>query len=148
MLGDVARMSGTPREAKIWYSQCLAAAQAQKNQWGQINALRDLGWAARNLMAYDEARDYYLESLKLAENCQNPWEVVRTTESLGYLALFLGDLDQASIHFSQAVKISEDMGSRFRTLPSQIHIGLSQWMQGAFEPQPVVSAPTPCLRIS
>jgi len=132
LLGDVARNSGSPSEAKQWYAQCLAEAKTQGNRWGEIRSLSALGWAARSLIAYQEAQGYYEESLKLAKMSDNPWEIAHTLESSGFLALFLGDFDQALARLEESVQISKELGMPYRTLPSRVHIGIVQWLSGEF----------------
>ncbi len=132
MLGDVARTSGAPSEAKIWYGQCLAESKTQDNRWGEIRSLSSLGWAARSLMAYQEAQSFYEESLKLARTSDNPWEIAHVLESSGFLSLFLGQFNQAVELFSQSVQISKQLGMPYRTLSSRIHIGIANWLSGEF----------------
>lgn len=132
LLGDVARNSGSPSEAKLWYAQCLAEAKTQGNRWGEIRSLSALGWAARSLIAYQEAQGYYEESLKLAKMSDNPWEIAHTLESAGFLAIFLGNFEQALSRFQESVQISKELGMPYRTLPSRVHIGVAQWLTGEF----------------
>jgi DNA-binding SARP family transcriptional activator/predicted ATPase len=133
LLGDVARTSGAPSEAKIWYGHCLAESKAQGNRWGEIRSLSALGWAARSLMAYQEAQSYYEESLKLAKTSDNPWEIAYVLESLGFLYLFLGQFTQSIELFLQSVEISKELGMPYRTLSSRVHIGIANWLSGDFE---------------
>ncbi len=132
VLGNVARSSGSPSEARHWYMQCLAEARAQGNRWGEISALNDLGWAARSLIAYQEAQAYYEESIELAKVSNQQWELVRGLESSGYLALFLGHFELAYTRFTEAIAVSLDLGMPYRTLPIQNHMGISKWLSGDF----------------
>ena len=133
MLGDVARVSGAPREAKRWYQQSLDEARAHNNRWGEIDALNDLGWAARSMMAYDEARHYYQRSLELSKYNNDQWEMLGVYQSLGWLSIFLGELDQAEEWFLQAVEKSKELGLPHRAISAQIHIGIKYWLSGEFE---------------
>jgi tetratricopeptide (TPR) repeat protein len=133
LLGDVARTSGAPSEAKIWYGHCLAESKTQGNRWGEIRSLSALGWAARSLMAYQEAQSYYEESLKLARTSDNPWEIAYVLESSGFLSLFLGQFNQAKELFTQSVQISKQLGMPYRTLSSRVHIGIANWLSGDFD---------------
>ncbi len=132
MLGNVARSSGSPSEAKHWYGQCLIEARAQDNRWGEICALNDLGWAARSLISYQEAQGYYEESIDLAKTCNNQWEVINGLESLGFLSIFLGRFQPALDLFRQSVRIAKELGMPLRSLPCQIHIGVTHWLSGEF----------------
>jgi tetratricopeptide (TPR) repeat protein len=129
-LGNIARMAGAPREAKLWYGQSLAETRAKKNHWGEIISLRNLGWSARSLMAYNQAKRLYEESLSLSQSYNIPLEAIHSLESLGWLELFLGSFEGAIDRFNQAVTISTNLGMHHRAINSQIHIGVSNWLAG------------------
>ncbi len=133
MLGDIARISGNPREARSWYRESLEESRAQNNRWGEIMALNDLGWAARSMMAYDEARYYYEESYSRSKSFNAQWEMVGALLSLGWLSLFLGDLDKAVDNLSQAAQISQEMEMPHRVISAQVNLGIAYWLSGDFD---------------
>jgi DNA-binding SARP family transcriptional activator/predicted ATPase len=131
-LGDIARTSGLPREAKKWYLQSLEESRAQNNPGGEIIALNDLGWAARSMMVYDEARHYYEGSFELSREINDQLAMVFALQSLGWLSLFLGDLDQAAVKLTEAYDITYEMGMPHRGISSQVNLGVVYWLSGDF----------------
>jgi DNA-binding SARP family transcriptional activator/predicted ATPase len=132
MLGDVARNSGLPREAKHWYSQSLEESRAKNNRWGEINALNALGWAARKMMAYDEAEHYYEESYDLSKENNDQYAMINAMLSLGWLSLFLGKLDTAVTKLSEAEKLSKEVGTPHQIPSAQVNLGITYWLSGDF----------------
>jgi len=138
LLGDIESSTGSPRQAKFWFEKYMAEAKAMNNHSGEINALRKLGWAARQLMAYDEARNHYHQSIRLAKTYENPLEELYALQQLGFLGLLLGEFEEAIPYFRDAVAISDQMGVPQRTIASIIHIGFSLWMSGEFDQAEIV----------
>jgi tetratricopeptide (TPR) repeat protein len=131
-MGDIARTSGFPREAKRWYTQILKESRIRNNKWGEIIALNNLGWAARSMMVYGEAQHYFEESLELSKNNNYQWEIASALLSLGWLSLFLGNLDQATKYLSRAAKVTKEMGMPYRVPPSLANLGVTYWLAGDF----------------
>lgn len=131
-LGDLAMYAGSPHEAMEWYRQCLVESQSQGNHFGEILALRYMGWAARRMMAYEKADEYFQKSRALAEINGNTQEMISASQDLGFLALFLGNIDQACDQFSHLVEISKERGLSYQGMPIMTHVCISKWLLGDF----------------
>jgi DNA-binding SARP family transcriptional activator/predicted ATPase len=132
-LGNMARFTGSSREAKYWYEQFLAEVREKQNPSGEVEALDGLGWAARSLMDYEEAKQYFDQSLSLARAIDDQWGILFGLQSLGFLTLFLGQFDEAMECLKSSYSIAKEIGILNRAVPSLTNLGVAQWLAGEFD---------------
>jgi tetratricopeptide (TPR) repeat protein len=121
-LGDVARYSGNPEDARNWFERYLNEARTQENLYCEIRALSLMGWAERGLMEYQSSQRYFEDSIELARAHGDQFLLCDCLDSRGYLAIFLGHFDQTIKYLSESVSIAKKIkGIISLTFPKEHH---------------------------
>lgn len=123
LFGDLARMSGEPRDALHFAREALRTYTAIGDAKGRADALAAEASATRMLADLDRTERYARQAIPLYKRVGSRFGVASCQNLLGEVLRERGDLDGASDAYAQAESLLRRMGSSEQLVP-QINGGL------------------------
>jgi predicted ATPase/DNA-binding XRE family transcriptional regulator len=120
--------TGEREAARNHGEQALALYESTNDEWGQVNALNQLGTVYWNLGAYEEAHKYFEQSLALSRRIGDGRGLAHSLDRLGLLLMHRGQLELSSHYLEQAVEIFEQIGDRTGMADAMENLG-SAWLE-------------------
>ncbi|GAB4526157.1 MAG: hypothetical protein OHK0046_42740 [Anaerolineae bacterium] len=106
-------------QARAYYDQALALAEAHNEPAARADALRGIGTVLAYQGERDEAQTYFEQALTLWQSLEDTSGLTTVHSNLGLLAYFRGDLEKAAYHTSESIRYAElnnDQSLRARNL--------------------------------
>jgi len=118
-LGGAYDILGEPDRAMASYREAIAIFRANKNAFGEANALNNVGKVYGDLTDWQQALDYYRQALPIWQSTRNPQREGITLNNIGFAYYNAGDTDRALEYFGQALerrRAAADKGGEADTL--------------------------------
>lgn len=108
--------------------KALALYRDLDDEWGQANALTQLGTVCWNVGDYSKAQEYFEESLALRRQIGDSLGEAISLDRLGLLLINQGQLDLSSRYLEEAVTIFSKLGDRSGMADAMENLG-SCWLE-------------------
>jgi CHAT domain-containing protein/predicted negative regulator of RcsB-dependent stress response len=109
--GLLAVRQGEPLSARQYFSESLFFARTHHDQWAEVGALNNLGFAAMHLSRFDEAVDWLRSAHQASVELGSDYWTQLVEGNLGWAYYQLGDNERALEQFLDAEKSAARLGN-------------------------------------
>ena len=120
--------TGDRKAALVHGEQALGLYESINDEWGQANALNQLGTVCWNVGAYDKAQKYFEESLALRRRIGDRRGEASSLDRLGLVLMHRGELALSCHYLEQAVDLFNQIGDRPALAGAMENLG-SGWLE-------------------
>jgi tetratricopeptide (TPR) repeat protein len=122
-LGELVHHAGYFAEARQYFDESVALAQAMEDRYWVSFMLDCSGYVARQMGLFAESRAQHTESLALSREIGDQLGVSGSLDNLGLLAFELGDRAEARRQFEAALALRQLIGQPYSLAVTLEHLG-------------------------